>query len=69
MDARTRQVMKDARHAILWLSNPLRRHVGEGKHLPRTDIVEAIDELLAALPSLEHHKDFCTKDRCYCGSQ
>ena len=37
-------VLKDARHAILWLSSPQLRH---GKtRLPRTDIVETIDALL-----------------------
>lgn len=38
-------VLRDARHAILWLSNPQLRERGEDR-LPRTDIVEAIDALL-----------------------
>lgn len=45
MDERTHSILKDARHAILWLCNPQSRNVGETK-LPRTDIVEAIDDLL-----------------------
>lgn len=44
MDAKTRQILKDARAAILWLANPQLRS-GETR-LPRTDIVEAIDALL-----------------------
>jgi hypothetical protein len=69
MDARTRQILKDARHAILWLCNPQLRYAGESERLPRTDIVEAIDAILDVPPSLVNHKDYCTKDRCYCGSQ
>lgn len=45
MDERTKAILRDARHAILWLSNPQLRHADETK-LPRTDIVEAIDDLL-----------------------
>jgi hypothetical protein len=47
MDTKTFSILKDARHAILWLSNPQLRQASETM-LPRTDIVEAIDALLEA---------------------
>lgn len=59
MDAETRSILKDARHAILWLSNPQLRRADETK-LPRTDIVEAIDALLTP-PGSD-----AVKPECHC---
>jgi hypothetical protein len=55
MDSKTRSILKDARHAILWLSNPQLRRVDE-TNLPRTDIVEAIDALLEDNPEEARHE-------------